>query len=155
MVNVERASAILSGDNETMYKDLENRREKAAENLQFEEAQKFQMLLALARHNGKIKNYVTSHHALVTALDEEGGLTGLVIIHGRLVKTMHAANTPAGMKNMQCAAKELYIKMRGTMAAPSAEEIDEMLIIASWLEHRCDELTVYSLDHAWSTAPAT
>jgi excinuclease ABC subunit C len=153
--NADRAADILSGDNNAMYKELEKCREEAAENLRFEEAQKFQTLLSLARHNGKIKRSVSSHHTLVTALDDTGELTGLVIIHGRLIQTVHAPHTPAGMLNMQRTAQQLYVKMRGTMAAPSVEEIDEMLIIASWLEYHTDELTVYPLNQAWSTAPAT
>ncbi|MBN6189317.1 GIY-YIG nuclease family protein [Aneurinibacillus sp. BA2021] len=133
--------------NPVMRAKLEFWRDQSAAGLRFEEAQQWQKLINLARHNGRIKRSVARHHALVLSTDPEVGCIGLVIVHGRLIATLkEKQNDEASLETMRRQAAHLYEQAKGTLHAPTVEEVDEMLIIASWLESHTDQLTVYPLD---------
>ncbi|MCP1358370.1 GIY-YIG nuclease family protein [Aneurinibacillus migulanus] len=144
--NVQKAIDVLEC-NPDMRTELERRRDESAAELRFEDAQQWQKLINLAQYNGQIKRSVARHHALVISTDPEIGYTGLVIVHGRLIATLkeeHITNTDTYTMLQQ--ARTLYEQAKGTLHAPTVEEVDEMLIIASWLEYHTDKLTVYPLD---------
>lgn len=142
---VKQAHAILDGD-PNMQQRLEVLRNEAAAELRFEEAARIQTLLNLATYNSRITRSIAHHHALVVSRDADVGCTGLIIVHGRLLHTLHASDQTADiLRAMQQEADELYKNTVGTLAAPSVEEVDEMLIIASWLEYRAQELEIYPL----------
>lgn len=129
--------------NPIMRAKLEFWRDRSAAELRFEEAQQWQKLINLARYNGRIKRSVARHHALILSTDPEVGCIGLVIAHGRLIATL---KEESGTESMLAQAYHLYEQAKGTLKAPTIEEVDEMLIIASWLEHHADQLTIHPLD---------
>jgi excinuclease ABC subunit C len=144
--NVQKAIDVLENV-PTMQAELERMRNKSAAELRFEEAAQWQQIINLAHYNGKIKRSVTRHHALVISTAPEIGCVGLVIVHGRLIATLKEERlTEAGTARMLSKARTFYEKTKGTLDTPTIEEIDEMLIIASWLEHHADELQTYPLD---------
>jgi len=144
--HVQKAIDVLESS-PAMQTELERLRDVSAAELRFEEAQEWQWLIDLARYNGRIKRSVARHHALVISADPEVGCIGLVIVHGRLIATLKTDGlTEANTADMLVKARALYEQAKGTMDAPTVEEVDEMLIIASWLENHADTLTVYPLD---------
>ena len=142
---VEKARTILEGGPKAQHR-LGILRDEAATDLRFEEAARLQTLINLAGYNSRLQRSVARHHALVVSYDAEVGCTGLVIIHGRLVRTLHASHrTEDAIHTMQKQAQRVYKQTVGTLGAPTIEEVDEMLIIASWLEYRANELDIYPL----------
>ncbi|BAU28348.1 UvrB/UvrC motif-containing protein [Aneurinibacillus soli] len=142
---VKKARAILDGDPK-MKQRLETLRDEAVDDLHFEEAARIQTLVNLAGYNSLLTRSVAHHHALVVSYDADVGCTGLIIVHGRLLRTLHTLDRTADViRTMQEEARDLYKQTVGTLAAPTVEEVDEMLIIASWLEYRLKELDIYPL----------
>jgi excinuclease ABC subunit C len=126
--------------------ELERLRDESAANMRFEEAQQWQQIINLANYNGRIQRSIAQHHALVVTSDPEIGCIGLVIVHGRLLATLKQENlTEANVSAMLNQARIIYEQTKGSLDTPTVEEVDEMLIIASWLEHYADRLQIYPL----------
>jgi excinuclease ABC subunit C len=145
--NVTRAITVLEGGQAAVKEELEMQRDDCAASLRFEEAMQWQRLISLAQYNSKIKRSVNSHHTLVVSQAGDLHYTGLVIIHGRMIETLKVqSGKEEAVSAMLQEARRIYRGTKGKLFSPGVEEIDEMLIIASWLEHHADELETYPLN---------